>query len=174
MSQVDRVRAMKENNWILYFSDVRGRGRGRGREETRESGVSVGWEGARNKGKRVRKHLLSLGLPLELTWTNMSCLGTRALTPPCGSHCLCFAVYPWTPLFHPNNKVVGVILSLHAPTLTSSQSFELLLKSASITSSHFSVRVEHRPNSFLFPFQKLLFKKFKKNYFYFYFKLIYF
>ena len=143
MSQVDRVRAMRANNWILYFSDVRGRGR-----ETRESGVNVGWEGARNKGKRVRKHLLSLGLPLELTWTNMSCLGTRALTPPCGSHCLCFAVYPWTPLFHPNNKVVCVILSLHAPTLTSSQSFELLLESASFTSSHFSVRVEHRPNTF--------------------------
>jgi hypothetical protein len=142
MSQVDRVRAMRANNWILYFSD--GRGRGRGRRQGRVE-LTWGWEGARNKGKRVRKHLLSLGLPLELTWTNMSCLGTRALTPPCGSHCLCFAVYPWTPLFHPNNKVVCVILSLHAPTLTSSQSFELLLESASFTSSHFSVRVEHRP-----------------------------
>ena len=111
----------------------------------------------------VEENTSSPCLPPELTWTTMSCLETRAFTPlvvpavslsclPAGPHVL-----------HPYSIVM---LSLHAPTPASSQSFELFLKLTEFTSISFhgtcitpsSLPVAFCTRANASPYRSLLFK----------------
>lgn len=73
--------------------------------------MRAAWAGCGNKGSVEEKPAP------QLTWTNMSCWETRGLTR------LLPYIYTWGPTTP--NTAVRVILSLLAPTPSSSQSFEL-------------------------------------------------
>lgn len=97
-----------------------------------ESGVHVGWEGAGNKGKRRKKQKpKTLLLPSLRTHVDQHVFAWRHVPTHFLAGPIVFFRLLWGPLslfLYPcthNNTIVPVTLSLHAPTATSPQSFDL-------------------------------------------------